>query len=258
MIYGTPSLTIEDDQTDIVGLRHLLVSRMWQPSRWPMSLEELDAEAPEEPGSGGGMSLIGTQRRRQGGVLRSFWLYEGINGDGKTVTFKTRGNSPHYGFDPGFSERPIQLHPKIDDLLDKYEGQVIDNQIIWPLNLGDDGAGTSGLSRGNEWQHVTGNDRVGAAAASDVNPMFGRDSYLAFQGGTYFYRYMVANESEIPNIFGKIYGSGSLPGAAPRFGSRNWLGAGAQFLRRGPVAIEVVENYQLSDDGGWPKQIYGK
>lgn len=243
MIYGTPSVTIEDDHTDLVGLRTLLLSQMWQPSTWPLSMEALDSEAPDTPEVPGGLWIIGKQRRRQGGVLREFWLYEGINGDGKSVTFKTRGNSPHYGFDPGLSERPIQLHPKIENLLDKYEGQVLDNQVIWPLNLSGSG-NTSGLQKNESGQAI--------------NPLFGRDSYLAFQGGMYWYRYMVRHEREVPNIIGKIFKSGSLPGGAPAFSGRDWLGSAAPWQRRGPAAVEVVEQYLLSDDGGWPKELYGR
>lgn len=243
MIYGEPSITIEDDHTDLIGLRTLLLSQMWQPSSWPLAIDALDKEAPSAPEVPGGLWLIGRQRRRQGGVLREFWLYEGINGDGKTITFKTRGKSPHYGFDPGLSERPIQLHPKIESLLDKYEGQVIDNQIIWPLNLSGTGA-TSGLQKSD-------------SSDAKINPLFGRDSYLAFQGGTYWYRYMVQDEARIPDIIGKIFRSTELPGGAPRFSRRDWLGSGSPWQRRGPAAVEVVEQYLLSDEGGWPKEIYG-
>ena len=37
------------------------------------------------------------------GALRTTWTFEGIGGDGKSVTFKDRTNSPDYSFEPGFS-----------------------------------------------------------------------------------------------------------------------------------------------------------
>lgn len=243
MIIGTPAITIEDDHTDRVGLRTLLLSQMWQPSRWPMSVGELDAERPPTPDVPGGVVFIGRQTRRQGGALRTLWSFEGIEGDGQSVTFKTRGKSLDWGFEPGFSEAPIQRHRRIEALLDKFEGQVIDNEIIWPRTLSGDGGGGTGIGAGKQ-------------SSGKINPMFGRDTYFAFQGGTYWYRYMAQSEAEIPDVIGKLFSGASLPGGAPRHAGRNWLCAGAPFLRRGP-AVEVTELYWLSDEGGWPKPIYG-
>lgn len=243
MIYGKPAITIEDDQTDRIGIRTLILSQMWQPSRWPLSIAELDDEGPGVPEVPGGVIFIGKQTRRQAGALRTFWTFEGINGDGKGVSFKTRANSPDFGFDPGFAEAPIQRHPKIEELLDTYEGQVLDEQIIWPLRLsGSDGGGPGSALSGN-------------ATQGSINPMFGRGSYFTFQGGTYWFRYAILAGSAIPDITGKLFGSGGLPGQAPRYTGRNWLGAGAPFQRRGPV-LDVTELYWLSDEGGWPKPIY--
>jgi hypothetical protein len=246
MIYGTPEIYVEDDQTDQVGVRTLVLSLMWEASRWPMTIEELDAEEPEPPEVPGGMWLVGRQRRPNGGVMRTVWTFDGVNGNGKDVTFKTRGNSPHYGFDPGFAQLPIQVHPKINQWIDEFGGLVADDKIFWPrlinsTSLGGGGAGLNG--RG--------------AAQQKPNPLFGHDSYFGFQGGTYWYRYMVRSETEIPDILGKRFSSAALPGGAPRYAGRDWLGAGAPFQRRGPAAVEVMELYWLSEEGGWPKVIYG-
>jgi hypothetical protein len=242
MIYGTPIFKVEHDQTDQVGLRRLVLSKMWQASRGVISIEELDAEEPGAPEVPGGMGLIGRTRTAGGGVLRTAYVYEGINGNGKDVTFKGRGVSQHYGFEPGFSEVPIQVNPNIGKLLDEFQGQVLDSEIIWPLRLSSQSSGGG----------------LGGAKVSSIklNPMFGRTSYFSFQGGSYWYRYMARDESEIPNIIGKIF-KGGMPGRPPRIGGRDWLGAGAPFTRRGPAAIEVMELYWLSDDKGWPKEIYG-
>lgn len=255
MIYGTPTIIIEDDHTDQVGMRTLILSLMWQVSRWPMDLDQLDAEKPVAPEVPGGMWLIGSQTRRQGGALRTHWHYEGINGDGKSVTFKTRGNSPHYGFEPGFAELPIQQNSKISKLLDEFAGQPVDNQIFWPLELPETSTGQGGLSGGST--------RIGFGSggttegSKKINPMFGRQSYFALQGGTYWYRYMATDERSIPHIEGKVFKATSLPGRARNVPGRDYLGVGAPYIRRGPAAIEVVEQYWLSDEGGWPKEIYG-
>src|SRR5688500_4018639 len=103
MIYGEPTIKVDDDQTDRIGIRTLVLSRMWQPSRWPLTIEELDGEMPGVPEVPGGMLFVGRQTRRQGGAVRTHWSFEGIDGDGKSVTFRTRGNSLDFQFDPGFS-----------------------------------------------------------------------------------------------------------------------------------------------------------
>jgi hypothetical protein len=244
MIYGTPILRVEHDQTDQVGLRRLVLSKMWQASRGSLSIEALDAEEPSPPEVPGGLGLIGRSRTSSGGVIRTAWTYEGINGNGKDVTFKGRGVSQHYGFDPGFSEAPIQRHPKLrtaGGLLETYEGEALDTEIIWPPYLsGKKSSGVSGSAKNSSAQ---------------VNPMYGQDTYFTFQGGIYWYRYMARDESEIPDIIGRLF-IGGLPGRPPRVSGRNWLCAGVPFQRRGPNAIEVMEHYWLSDDGGWPKAIY--
>jgi hypothetical protein len=88
--------------------------------------------------------------------------------------------------------------------------------------------------------------------------MFGRETYFTQQGGTYWFRYMVLDESEIPTIEGRIFTAAELPGRARNISGRNYLGAGAPYQRRGPAAIEVIEQYWLSDEGGWPKELYSK
>lgn len=259
MIYGNPSITIEDDQTDIVGMRRLVLSQMWQPSSWPLPLDQLDGQAPDAPEVPGAMGIVGKQTRRQSGALRTFWHYEGINGDGKDITFATRGNSPHYGFEPGFADVSIMQHPNIDQLLDAYDGQVMDTQVIWPRYVvgGSGGSGiSSSIAFGGTGARSSGLNP--GSSNNKINPMFGRDTYLSFQGGTYWYRYMVLDEAEIPQIEGQIFSASELPGRARNISGRDYLGVGAPYQRRGPVAIEVVEHYWLSGRGGWPKDLYGK
>lgn len=239
MIYGTPPVNIADDQTDRLGIRTLLLSQDWKASRWPMPQAELDAEAPAVPEVPGGIWLIGKQTRPRGGGLRTLWTFEGIDGDGKSVTFKTRGNSPDYGFKPGFAEVSILLHPRIQELLDQYEGTVLDGEVIWLPTLSGSGPATG----------------LGGSNTERPNPMFGQKGFLRIEG-IYSYRYLVRDESEIPDTEGRIFSSSQLPGRAKRYSNRNWIGAGADYDRCGPAAIKVAENYWLSGEGGWPAPTY--
>jgi hypothetical protein len=247
MIYGTPSLNTEDDVTDRIGIRRIVKSLFWQSSFERPTQEQLDAEAPGIPPMPGGMALVGVQTRRNGGGMKTFWTFEGINGDGKTVTFKTRGNSPDYKFEPAFSERPIQLHPNFADLKTKYKGQLLDDEVIWPDTIQGTG-GSSGL---------TGQ----SSQKAQSNPMFGEKTYFGIEG-TYTYRYCVTDESQVPAIEGKIFEAAELPGRARAFPGdqktkRNYMGVGAMYQRRGTI-IEVIETYWLSRAGGWNLAIYGK
>ena len=140
MIYGDPQIHIDDDHTDRIGIRTLVLSQLWQPSRWPLSLAELDDEKPDVPEVPGGLIFIGEQTRRTPGALRTTWTFEGINGDGKSVTFKDRTNSPDYSFEPGFSQVSIIKHPAWQYLEKTYGGQVIDGQVIWPEYISSSGA----------------------------------------------------------------------------------------------------------------------
>jgi hypothetical protein len=245
MIYGTPPINVEDDTTDRIGIRKLVLSQTWQASRWPMTIEELDEEEPEVPGVPGGMALVGHQTRRAGGGLKTFWTFEGINGDGKSVTFKTRGNSPDYSFEPGFAQKSILLHPNFRAIRDKYQGVVSEGEVTWPDTI-QGNTGATGLS--------------GSGSKDQDNPMFGTTDYFDIEG-TYTYRYAVTDESQIPRIEGRIFEAGQIPGRARTFGGdkstkRNYLGAGTPYQRRGTV-VEVQEIYWLSREGGWNEAIYG-
>ena len=243
MIYGNPHDNPEDDQTDRVGLRTLVVSKMWQPTRWPMGRLEMDAERPGVPEMGSGMLFVGRQTRRRGGALQTFWSFEGIDGDGKSVTFKRRGFSLDYQFDPGFTQRPIGQHRKrIQDFIDNYGLQFLDGEPVWPARL----------------KRATGGGRIGARLTdkeSEINPMFGVNEWLSLEG-SYSYRYLEFALRGLDRGVGQIHDSGSLPGEAPSYPDRNWLKAPLQYMRVGPV-YEIIEHYLLSGEGGWPEPVYG-
>src|SRR5690349_7381453 len=109
MIYGNPSYRIESDQTDRIGIRTLTISTLWQPSRGDMTIAQMDEEAPPPPTVAAGVRFVGRQTHPDGGALRTRWMFEGIDGDGKSVTFKDRARSEDYSFQPGFSQKSIML-----------------------------------------------------------------------------------------------------------------------------------------------------
>jgi hypothetical protein len=239
MIYGDPQLHIDDDHTDRIGIRTLVLSQLWQPTTWPLSLADLDGQKPDVPEVPGGVMFIGEQTRRAPGALRTAWTFEGINGDGKSVTFKDRSNSPDYSFEPGFSQVSILKHPKWESLKATYGGQVTDGQVIWPEFISSSGTATG---------------PVKDDTAGKPNPLFGHDDFFRMEG-TYSYRYATSSLGIAMQGIGFIVAA--PPGQPPPVGDgRNWLKAPTHWQRRGPV-LEITEVYWLSGAGGWPPQIYG-
>lgn len=242
MIYGTPGIRIEDDQTDRIGFRTLTLSKLWQPSRWPMEMAELDEEAPVAPAAPPFMEYLGRQTRPHGGGLRTFWTYEGFDSSGKGPQFRGRGASLDYQFDPGFSQVDLLLHPDIQDFLDQYSGTVIDGELSFPPKIG--GTGGGGL-RG-----------AGPDSSGELNPMFGQRDFLRFEGA-YTYRYAALSLSGIKSGVGEIHTSAGLPGEAPSYPGRDWLKAPSPYRRRGP-GYDIQDYFLLSGPGGWPRPIYGR
>ncbi|HEX8313001.1 MAG TPA: hypothetical protein VF614_16875 [Chthoniobacteraceae bacterium] len=208
-----------------------------------MSISDMDAEAPEPPEVSGAVILAGRQTKPAPGGLRTFWVFEGITGDGKSVTFKDRRNSLDYGFDPGFASVDIKLHPRFKTLRDKFEGFVDPSgSVIWPATYSDDvRSGLSGLGF--------------KEAEGKLNPMFGHDQFVRMEG-TYRFRYADFTLGSAMLGTNKIFETGELPGVPPSAPGRNWLKVGAPYDRRGPV-FDITELYWLSGEGGWPKPIYG-
>lgn len=239
MIYGEPPYHIDDDTTDRIGIRTLVVSKMWQPSRWPLTLAELDEEAPAPPAVPGGVVFIGRQTRLQRGVLRTVWTFEGVNGDGKSVTFKDRSNSLDYEFQPGFSEVDIALHPNLQKLLDEYDGSAIDGQIYFPPTI----SGTSG-----------GAGLAGGSGEAEPNPMYGVKDFLRTEG-TYHFRYGAVDLNGLNAGVGRIHSGGALPGRPPSYPGRDWLQGPSPYRRRGPI-FEITDVFYLSGPGGWPEPVY--
>lgn len=260
--YGDKFFRIHDDQTDRIGIRTLVLAQLWQATRARMTLDELDAEAPATPATPSGMELIGRQRRPVGGALKEFWTYTGVHGNGKDVTFKTYGNSPDYQFDPGFSQVSILKHPNIRELMDRFGGQVVDTEIVWPplieggVDFASAGSNGLGVFSGAGTATVTALGLAGGngSGAGQTNPMFGEQDFFRTEG-TYTYRYAAANLSGL-RAGVRIVSAAGLPGEAPGYEGRDYLVGPSPYRRHGPVyAITLVA--WLSGAGGWNKYIYG-
>jgi hypothetical protein len=207
-----------------------MLSLLWQPTRWPMSIEEMDAEEPGVPAVPAGVALVGRQRKREGGAVRTYWTFEGVMGNGKDVTFKQRGNSPDFGFQGGFAQVDIGKHPQFQALLAAYSGSIVDGQVYFPPTY-----------------------TPGGSTKAQANPMFGQTDFLRLDG-IYTYRYAALSLSGLGGSVGKIITN--PPGQAPSYSSRNYLAAPLIYRHRGTI-YDVQEPYWLSGEGGWPKPIYG-
>ena len=242
MIHGTFQILIVNDVTDIIGIRTLVLSRFWQGNGQLRSMEEIDAQKPSAPSVSAGVMLIGEQTRRDGGGMRTTWTYQGINGDGRSVTFKDRTNSIDYGFEPGFSQVPIQRHPDFQALQTTYGGwpDTDGQRVYWPPKYAGS-SGSGGLS---------------TVGKQDANPMFGVNDYFRTEG-TYRFRYAALElPPKVLDGAGKVWLSG-LPGQPPELvEKRNWLMLPVRYRRRGTI-YDITEEYWLSGPGGWPTPVYG-
>lgn len=267
-IYGKPHTKIETDVVDRIGLRTLVLSKMWAPSRGDLSQEEIDAEAPDIPPVPGGVLLIGEQTRQASGGLRTTWTFEGIKGNGKTVTFRGRKDSLDYGFEPGFAQVSIKRHPHFRELLDYYGG-VFDNEgnVIWPVEIPPAGAagggqgllgqagplGSGGLGSGGPV--LLNSTRIGGSASGGPNPMFGIEDFFRMEG-SYRFRYAAtALPVDLHKGVERSMPSSALPGEVPDYPDRDWLKLPVMWRRRGFI-YEIIEMYWLSGEGGWPAPVY--
>jgi hypothetical protein len=247
MIYGLKQLQIVRDTTDLIGIRILVLSQLWQPSGSD-ALTALN-EKPSPPAVPGGVILVGEQSLPSQGAMRTTWTFQGINGDGNSVTFKDRKHSIDYGFEPGFAQVPIQLIKNFQELLDTYGGYPDNDgaRVIWPVDM-PEGTTQSG------WGASSANTNSKAT----TNPMFGIQDWFRMEG-TYRFRYAA---KKLPDGFydqtGTIMETKALPGEPPATSEdRNWLVVPPPYRQRG-VIKDITEMYWLSGPGGWPVPVYGK
>lgn len=243
MIYGTNSINLARDVTDLIGIRTLILRQYWTVATESPSWADVDAAKPSAPRVSSGMLIMGEQTVKEKGRYATFWTYQGINGDGKSVTFKDRNESLDYGFDPGFAQVPIQVHKNFEALLAKYQGYPSNDgtTVIWPPNLSESTGGSLDKD---------------ASPASTLNPMFGIQAFFEMEG-VYRFRYAARDlPSDLERGVGYI--ADSLPGKAPSLADgRNWLKAPTAYERKGYI-FDITEFYWMSRRGGWPDPVYGK
>lgn len=263
MIYGTSNVHTVRDATDLIGIRVLILRKYWQATATNPSQGELDAMKPGVPVVPGGLMLMGEQTMKERGRYGTLWTFQGINGDGKSVTFKERGKSIDYGFDPGFSQVPIQVHKEFQKMLDKYQGAPSNDgtTVLWPPELSKSGSGggsalTITTKNGNTIGGGGGLLGGGANASDNTNPMYGIQAFFEMDG-VYRYRYA---EKKLPKTLqhGVGYIASDVPGQPPPLeDGRNWLKAPVAYQLKGYI-FDITEYYWLSRRGGWPEPVYRK
>ena len=254
MIYGSTNIHLAHDSTDLIGIRTLILRQYWQCDLTEPSQAELDGLKPSVPGVPGGLMLMGEQTMKERGRYGTLWTFQGVSGNGKSVTFKTRGKSIDYGFDPGFSQVPIQVHKDFAALLDKYQGYPGNDgtTVIWPAELAASAGGGSAIE-GSLGPSALSTGSSGSGSGS-LNPMFGIQSFFEMDG-IYRYRYAeTALPLGIQDGVGRI--ANGLPGDPPKLADgRNWLKAPTAYQRKGYI-YDITEYYWLSRRGGWPAPVY--
>ena len=250
MIYGTSNIHTVRDSTDMIGIRTLILRMYWQAPATNPAQDELDGMKPGIPAVPGGMMLMGEQTMKERGRYLTMWTFQGVNGNGKNVTFKTRGNSYDYGFEPGFAQVPIQLHKDFPAMQTEYQGYPSNDgtTVVWPATLAKSSGGGNATGSGSALSLTT-------SAANDANPMYGIQAFFEMDG---IYRYRYA-ETTIPGNLESGVGriADSIPGGPPPLSDgRNWLKAPTAYQRKGYV-FDITEYYWLSRRGGWPAPVYG-
>ncbi len=245
MIYGTTYPHLVRDVTDLIGIRILILRQYWQSDKDNPSQAELDALKPPAPAVPGGLLIMGEQTLKEKGRYATYWTYQGINGDGKSVTFKDRKNSLDYGTEGGFAQVPIQVNENFSSMLDKFQGYPSNDgtTVIWPPQLAAQNT-ASGLTVGA--QNTDG----------EINPMFGIQSFFEVDG---IYRFRYA-ERQLPKDLNLGVGfiATDLPGEPDKLDDgRNWLKAKPIWNRKG-IVYDITEYYWASRRGGWPEPVYRK
>ncbi len=134
--------------------------------------------------------------------------------------------------DGTMSEEPLDIHPGLDFLLERYDGQINDGKIEFQQQLEVDGKTVK-------------------------NPMFGANKWLV-PGVTWTKQYVTKRpRGSVTEMLGKVCEPPRAPdGYLPQLaGRRNWLKIVGKPSWRGNV-WKVTESWQMSADGGWVKDLY--
>jgi hypothetical protein len=160
------------------------------------------------PGSFRGLTRTKVESKQQeDGSYIATGTYEGQD------NVATEGGGAQYGnregkiyeWSPTFEQTDIAKHPRIADLLEKYDGEVDESgNVIWPKNTG----GESG-------------EGLGEQSEESVNPMYGVTEFLSL-GGVWS---ETSLEGEIPSdVFSSIGTiTSEVPGGISAPENRFWL-----------------------------------
>ena len=179
-----------------------------------------------------------------------------------TIDPEKDGGNDEYGgtvakwdFDPSFEKEPIEKHPQIEAIVEKYAGEEDPDsgRIIFkrklPANANRDDR------RGFQGSQNTRDD--------ETNPAYGfSESGYIVMSGMATARYITQNTSSALNAVGRVFEN--LPSNAPDYGiedDRNWLKAPPQIneiaeTEDGERWYEITHSFLLSEKGGWPDVIY--
>lgn len=138
-------------------------------------------------------------------------------------------------FDSSFKHADIRGHPRLQELIRKYGGQIQDDGTInWPLTLPTKNSNAFGAAKNQ----------------SNKNPMFGADSYLELGAVFRGTRIRRSVSSDLLDRIGTI--RKSLPQGLPTPPNRDWLVFPPRAYERGNV-IQEVDEWLLGPIGGWPE-----
>jgi hypothetical protein len=161
--------------------------------------------------------------------------YEG--GDGSPDSKKAA--EAVYSAQGSFREEPIEAHPKIKDLVEKYNGQedAATGRVTFPAML----EGTGGVSA------------LGGETVEKRNPMAGVEKFMALE---IVWTKSYIQKEKPTSIFNRVGKTvQSPPGGAPSLPGRNaWLTMPPKMTKRGGV-WEVEEQWTLLPEGA-PTDVY--
>jgi hypothetical protein len=162
------------------------------------------------------------------------------SGDGKSDS--EREADAVYSAQGSFREEPIESHPKIEDLVKKYNGQRDSStgKVTFPASM--EGTGGTNALAGEE-----------GVAAEKPNPMAGVEKYMALEI-VWTRSYIQSNKpTKIFANVGKVIKA--PPGGPPKLaGRKSWLVMPPKLTKRGKV-WEVEEQWTLLPEGS-PEDVY--
>lgn len=171
----------------------------------------------------------------EGGIFTVNVVYEGQNP--ATSSAVKRAEDVQYSLRSAYEESPIEMHPRIDELVEKYGGRWDNGRVIFPpLYKPYSNLAGVGLTRA-----------VGADQVVDKNPMCGVEKFKEL--GVVWQRTYAAKEipADVLSRVGRFIGI--PPGTPPELrGQTKWLVLPPSVTQRGNV-VEVTEEYQLLKPG---------